>query len=141
VTTVKARFYPHSEYIKFTPAEKQKHYQIMKNETNMTKKSSATVAELTSAVSAVSAAASAISELTAATQSALPLKMGRTMKMMRLPTLNGDGTATTPQLLAAKSACLRSQRPDQLDTALCLCSIQPNWLLTLDGTLLTLVLK
>ncbi len=67
VTTVRAKWYPHSEYSKFTPAKKQKHYQLMKNKTNKTGKSSATVAELTSAVSAVSAAASAISEFTAAT--------------------------------------------------------------------------
>ncbi len=39
----------------------------MKNKPNMTKKSSATVAELRSAISAVSAAALAISELTATT--------------------------------------------------------------------------
>jgi hypothetical protein len=64
VTTVEARFYPHSEYIKFTPAKKQKHYQLMKK-ANKTGKSSATAAELTTAISAVSAAALAISELTA----------------------------------------------------------------------------
>jgi hypothetical protein len=64
VTTVEAKWYPHSEYSKFTPAKKQKHYQLIKK-TNRTGKSSATVAELTSTVSAVSAAALAISELTA----------------------------------------------------------------------------
>ncbi len=66
MTTVEARFYPHSEYIKFTPAKKQKHYQLMKK-ANKTGKSSATVAELTTAISTVSAAALAISELTAVT--------------------------------------------------------------------------
>ncbi len=33
--------------------------------------------------------------------------MGRPMMMMWLPTPNGDGTAITLQLLAARSACLK----------------------------------
>ncbi len=66
VTTVEARLYPHSEYIKFTPVKKQKHYLLMKK-ANKTSKSSAIVAELTTAISTVFKAASAISELTAAT--------------------------------------------------------------------------
>jgi hypothetical protein len=61
--------------------------------------------------------------------------------MMWLPTPNGDGTATTPQLLAAKSVHLKSQRSDQLVTALNLHSVRPVWQLTLDDTLLTLVQK
>ncbi len=65
VTTVEAMWYPHSKYSKFTPAKKQKHYQLMKK-TNKTSRSSATVAELMSAISAVSAAALDISELTTA---------------------------------------------------------------------------
>jgi hypothetical protein len=40
VTTVEARFYPHSEYIKFTPTKKQRHYQVMNNKADMNKKSS-----------------------------------------------------------------------------------------------------
>ncbi len=54
----------------FTPAKKQKHYQLMqlkkaRKTPGRTNRSSATVAELTIAVNAVSAAALAISELTA----------------------------------------------------------------------------
>jgi hypothetical protein len=57
---------------KFSPAKKQKHFQLMQamkatRNSERTNNSSAAVAELTTAVSAVSAAASAISELTAAT--------------------------------------------------------------------------
>jgi hypothetical protein len=56
----------------FTPAEKQKHFQLMHaakaaRSPAKTSKSSATVAELMTAVSAVSPAASTISELTAVT--------------------------------------------------------------------------
>jgi hypothetical protein len=71
VTTVEACYYSPDEYAKFTPAERQKHFQLMraakatKSPAN-TSSTSATVAELTSAVSAISAAASAISELTVA---------------------------------------------------------------------------
>ncbi len=77
VTTVEAKWYPHSEYSKFTPAERQKHYQLMKK-TNKTNKSLATVAELTSAVSTVSAAALAIPELTAATNKRTATEDGET---------------------------------------------------------------
>jgi hypothetical protein len=54
----------------------QKHTHTYKS--NMTKKSSATVAELTSAISAVSAAASAISELTATTNNKHTAEAGET---------------------------------------------------------------
>ncbi len=77
MTTEKNRWYPSSEYSKFIPTKKAKHYQLKNagkitgtgpcRKTNKTNKSSAAVAELTSAISAVSAAASAISELTAVT--------------------------------------------------------------------------
>jgi hypothetical protein len=72
VTTVKARYYSPEDYAKFTPAKKQKHFQLMqamkaRRNSGKTNNSSATVAELTTAISAVSAAAPAISELTAAT--------------------------------------------------------------------------
>jgi hypothetical protein len=77
VTTVKARFYPFSEYSKFTPTKKQKHYKLMKK-ANKTNKGSATVAELMSAVSAVSTAASAISELTAVTNNKHTAEVGET---------------------------------------------------------------
>jgi hypothetical protein len=50
----------------------------MKNKTNMTKKSSATVADLMSAVNAVSTAALAISELTAATNIKRTAEVGET---------------------------------------------------------------
>ncbi len=70
--TVKTRYYSPDEYAKFTPAKKQKHFQLMRaakaaKSPAKTSTSSATVAELMTAASAVSAAASAISELTAAT--------------------------------------------------------------------------
>ncbi len=71
MTTVEARYYTADEYAKFTPAKKQKHFQLMhaaKAAKSPAKTSSTltTIAELTSAVSTVSAAASAVSELTAA---------------------------------------------------------------------------
>ncbi len=71
MTTIEARYYSPDEYAKFTPAERQKHFQLMRaakaaKSPAKTSSTSATVADLTSAVSAVSAAASAISELTAA---------------------------------------------------------------------------
>ncbi len=72
VTTIEACYYSPDEYAKFTPAERQKHFQLMRaakaaKSPDKTSSTSATVAELTSAVSAVSAAISAISELTVAT--------------------------------------------------------------------------
>ncbi len=70
MSTVEAWYYSAEDYAKFTPAKKQKHFQLMRaakaaRSPAKTSNSSATVAELTTAVSAVSAAASAISELTA----------------------------------------------------------------------------
>ncbi len=72
MTTIEARYYSPDEYAKFTPAERQKHFHLMRaakaaKSPAKTSSTSATVAELTSAVSAVSAAALAISELTVAT--------------------------------------------------------------------------
>ncbi len=69
MTTVEARYYSPDEYAKFTPAKKQKHFQLIPaakaaKSPAKTSITSATMAELTTAVSAVSAAASAISELT-----------------------------------------------------------------------------
>jgi hypothetical protein len=71
VTTVEACYYSPDEYAKFTPAKKQKHFQLMHaakaaKSPGKTSSTSATVAKLRSAVSAVSAAALAISELTVA---------------------------------------------------------------------------
>ncbi len=71
MTPVEARYYSPDEYAKFTPAKKQKHFQLMRaakaaKSPAKTSSTSTTIAELTSAVSAVSAAASAVSELTAA---------------------------------------------------------------------------
>ncbi len=71
MTTVEACYYSPDEYAKFTPTERQKHFQLMPaakaaKSPAKTSSTSATVAELTSAVSAVSAAALAISELTVA---------------------------------------------------------------------------
>jgi hypothetical protein len=88
VTTVKNKWYPPAEYSKFTPAKKQKHFQLRNagkipgtgpcRKTNKTNKSSATVAELTSAVSAVSTAASAISDLAAMTNKSTAAEDGET---------------------------------------------------------------
>ena len=83
VTTVKARYYSPEDYAKFTPAKKQKHFQLMRamkatRNSGKTNSSSATVAELTTAISAVSAAASAISELTAATTKHAATECGET---------------------------------------------------------------
>jgi hypothetical protein len=83
VMTVEARYYSPDEYAKFTPAKKQKHFQLMRaakaaRSPAKTSKSSATVAELTTAISAVSAAASAISELTAASTKHAAAECGET---------------------------------------------------------------
>jgi hypothetical protein len=69
--TVEARYYSPDEYAKFTPAKKQKRFQLMRaakaaKSPAKTSSTSATVSDLTTTVSAVSAAASAISELTVA---------------------------------------------------------------------------
>ena len=71
MTTIKARYYSPDDYAKFTPAKKQKHFQLMRaakaaKSPAKTSSTLTTIAELTSAVSAVSAAALAVSELTAA---------------------------------------------------------------------------
>jgi hypothetical protein len=71
VSTIEAWYYSPEDYAKFTPAKKQKHFQLMRaakaaRSPAKTSNSLATVAELTTAISAVSAAALAISELTAA---------------------------------------------------------------------------
>ncbi len=71
MTTIEAHYYSPDEYAKFTPAKKQKHFQLMHaakaaESPAKTSSTSTTIAELTSAVSTVSAAASAISELTPA---------------------------------------------------------------------------
>jgi hypothetical protein len=83
VTTVKAWYYSQEDYAKFTPAKKQKHFQLMwamkaARNSERTNNSSATVAELTTAVSTVSAAASAISELTAVTTKCAAAECGET---------------------------------------------------------------
>ncbi len=83
VTTVKAWYYSPEDYAKFTPAKKQKHFQLMQatkaaRNSGKTNNSSATVAELTNAISAVSTAASAISELTAATTKHAAAECGET---------------------------------------------------------------
>ncbi len=83
VTTVEALYYSADEYAKFTPAKKQKHFQLMHaakaaRSPAKTSNSSATVAELMTAVSTVSAAASAISKLTAATTKRTAAECGET---------------------------------------------------------------
>ncbi len=81
--TVEACYYSSDEYAKFTPAKKQKHFQLMRaakaaRSPAKTSNSSATVAELMTAISAVSAAASAISKLTAATTKCAAAECGET---------------------------------------------------------------
>ncbi len=83
MTTVEARYYSPEDYAKFTPAKKQKHFQLMQamkatRNSGKTNNSSATVAELTTAITIVSAAASAISELTAATTKRAAAECGET---------------------------------------------------------------
>ncbi len=83
VTTVKAWYYSPEDYAKFTPAKKQKHFQLMRamkatRNSGKTNSSSATVAELTTAISTVSAAASAISELTAVATKRTAAECGET---------------------------------------------------------------
>ncbi len=72
MSTIEAWYYSPDDYAKFTPAEKQKHFQLMHaakvaRSPAKTSNSSATVAELTTAISTVFAAALTISELTATT--------------------------------------------------------------------------
>jgi hypothetical protein len=83
VTTVEAKWYSTEDCAKFTPAKKQKHFQLMQakkaaRNSGMTNNSSAAVAELTTAISAVSAAALAISERTAATTKRTAAECGET---------------------------------------------------------------
>ncbi len=83
VTNVKAWYYSLEDYAKFTPANKQKHFQLMRamktaRNSGKTNNSSATVAELMTAVSAVSAAALAISELTPVTTKRTAAECGET---------------------------------------------------------------
>ncbi len=81
--TIEACYYSPEDYAKFTPAKKQKHFQLMRaakaaRSPAKTSNSSATVAELTTAVSTVSAAALAISELTGATTKRAATECGET---------------------------------------------------------------
>ncbi len=83
MTTIRAWYYSPEDYAKFTPAKKQKHFQLMgatkaARNPGKTNNSSATVAELTAAVYAVSAAALAISELTAVTTKRAAAECGET---------------------------------------------------------------
>jgi hypothetical protein len=86
VTTIVNKHCPTSMYNQFTMSKKAKLWQLknpgetpgMGPSDRKTKKSSATVAELTSATTAVSAAASAISELSAATTKQTSAEEGRT---------------------------------------------------------------
>jgi hypothetical protein len=83
VSTIEAWYYSPEDYAKFTPAKKQKHFQLMHaakaaRSPAKTSNSSATVAELMTAISAVSAAASAISELTTMTTKRAATESGET---------------------------------------------------------------
>jgi hypothetical protein len=83
VTTVMAWYYSPEDHAKFTPAKKQKHFQLMRamkaiRNSQKTNNSSATVSELTTAISAVSAAAAAISKLTPATTKRTATECGET---------------------------------------------------------------
>jgi hypothetical protein len=106
VTTVEAWYYSLEDYAKLTTAKKQKHYQLMQlkkagKTPGRTNKSLATVAELPLAI--FPQLHWLFLSLLLRPRSTLLLKVGRPMMMMCSPTLNGDGTATTQQLLAAKS--------------------------------------
>jgi hypothetical protein len=83
VSTVEAQYYSPEDYAKFTPAKKQKHFQLVRaakaaRSLARTNNGSAAVAELMTAVSAISTAASAISELTAATTKRAAAECGET---------------------------------------------------------------
>ncbi len=83
MSTVEAWYYSPEDYTKFTPAKKQKHFQLMRaakatRSPAKTSNNSATVAELTTAVSAVFAAALAIFELTPTTTKRAAAECGET---------------------------------------------------------------
>ena len=145
MTTVEAWWYAKEDYAKFAPAKKQKHYQLMQlkkagKTPGRTNRSSATVAELTTAVSTASAAAWAISELTAASTKHAAAECGETNDSDAIVEPKWGRNHNNPAAAGRQEHILRSQRPDWSE-ALCLHSVQPNFLLTLSGTLLTLALK
>jgi hypothetical protein len=99
--------------------------------------------ELTTAISAASAAALAISRLTATTTKCTAAKEGGIYdddQIAATDPLWGQNR-DNPTVAGCQGPCLKSKRTDQLDTVLCLRSVQPNLQLTLDSTLLTLALK
>ncbi len=113
VSTIEAWYYSPEDYAKFTPAKKQKHFQLMRaakaaRSLAKTSNSSATVAELTTAISAVSPAALAISELTAATIKHAAAECGETNDSNASGVPPRGITTITLQLLAVKSTCLRN---------------------------------
>jgi hypothetical protein len=139
VIIVEAKWYPHPDYSKFTIAEKQKHYQLMKK-INKTGKSLTTVAEMASAISAVSAAATAVSELTSPSNKRAA-EDGEPNNHDAAADSKWGWNRNNPAVAGCQECMPKKPKPDQSNTALCLRSIQPDWQLTLDGTLLTLVLK
>jgi hypothetical protein len=154
VTTVKNRYYSTSEFNKLTPAKNAKHVQLKNprkipgtgpsgRKTNKSNKSSASVAELMSAITTVSAAASAILKHTAATTKRTAADEGGTNDNDQNVGTNSQWgrNVITPQMLAARGACLKSKRTDQTGAVLCLCSTRPGLQLILDVVLLTLVLN
>jgi hypothetical protein len=143
VTTIEAQYYSPEDYAKFTPTKKQKHFQLMramKATRNSGKTNNSSAAELTTAIIAVSAAALAISELTAATTKHAAAECGETNDSDAIVEPKWGRNHNNPAAAGRQEHILRSQRPDWSE-ALCLHSVQPNFLLTLSGTLLTLALK
>ncbi len=63
------------------------------------------------------------------------------MTMTIMTTLQGDATVIILRSLAVKSTCLRSLGLDHTGAAFYLRSVQADFPLTLNGTLLILVLK
>ncbi len=103
MTTIKAWCYSPEDYAKFTPAKKQKHYQLMwatkaARNSGKTNNSSATVGEVTTAISAVSAAASDISELTAATTKRAATECGETIDSDAIAELKWGRNHNNPEV-------------------------------------------
>jgi hypothetical protein len=112
VTTIEAHYYSPDEYAKFTPAKKQKHFQLMcaakaARSPAKTSNSSATVAELMTAVTLFLQLHRLFPSSLLQPPSVLPLSVERPLTVMRLA-YHEDITAITLQLLAIKSTCLKN---------------------------------
>ncbi len=117
VTTVEAKWYSKEDYAKFTPAKKQKHWQLMQakkvtDNPGRTNNTSATVAELTTAVSGVSAAALAISELTVATTKCTAAECGETKDNDVIVKPKWGCNHNNPAVAGRQEQVPKCQRPD-----------------------------